>query len=98
VQYEFLVSIFYNPYDPSYSPWNWLIQNESSILNELWIRNLSPFLSGGTCPFDPDLCKYMGLEGGLQDYSLFIPALIPAFITLGLGWLFTRKKHMPTAL
>jgi len=94
VEYEFLVSIFYNPYDPSYTPWNSLIQNESSILNELWIRNLFPFLSEGTCPFDPDLCKYMGRP---QDYSYFILALIPSFITFGLGWLFTRKKHMPTA-
>ena len=93
VEYEFLVSTFYNPYDPSYSPWIWLIQNESSILNELWIRNLLPFLPGGTCPFDPDVCKYGWLEGGSRDFGFSIPALIPAFITIGLGWLFTRKKN-----
>ena len=99
-QFVLVESVYSNPmyswFLSSQPDWNLVIQNKASILNELWIKILFPFLSGGRCPYsDPDLCKYVGLEGGLDLSSyavIYTLALIPALITFGLGWLLTRKK------
>ncbi len=100
-----LVETVYNTstqYWPFYVPsdWNLIIQNKSSILNELWIKILFPFLSGGRCPYSPELCSslnfFLELDWTLYAF-IYISALIPTFITLVLGWLFTRKNRVPTA-
>ena len=64
-------------------------QNKSQILNYLWFRILIPFLSEETCPYSYlNLCKLLEQGPDLGTYAfIFILALIPAFITLRLGWL-----------
>jgi hypothetical protein len=73
----------------------WVIPNKPSIINELWIESLFPALSEETCfSSDPMVCRFVEgtrfLRGLLPVF--YAMALIPAFITLGLGRRHIRRK------
>ncbi len=73
----------------------WAIPNKPSIINELWIENLIPTLSEETCfSSDPKVCRLVEGTHFLRESLPFFygMALIPAFITFGLGWRYTRRK------
>ncbi len=73
----------------------WAIPNKPSIINELWIESLYPTLSEETCfSSDPMVCRFAEGTRFLREMLPFFYALalIPAFITFGLGRRFIRKK------
>ena len=77
----------------------WANLNKSSIIHELWMETLYPTLSEETCfSSDPAMCRFA--EGA--PVSEFVPyvyamALIPAFITFGIGWRYVRRKNQLVA-
>jgi len=73
----------------------WVIPNKPSIINELWIESLYPILSEVTCfSSDPMVCKFAEGTRFLREMLpyYYAMALIPAFITFGLGRRYIRKK------
>ncbi len=73
----------------------WVIPNKPSIINELWIESLYPILSEVTCfSSDPMVCRFAEGTRFLREMLPFYYALalIPAFITFGLGRRYIRKK------
>jgi len=73
----------------------WAIPNKPSIINELWIESLYPTLSEETCfSSDPMVCRFAEGTRFLREMLPFFYALalIPAFITFGLGRRNIRKK------
>jgi hypothetical protein len=73
----------------------WAIPNKPSIINELWIESLYPTLSEGTCfSSDPMVCRFAEGTRFLREMLpvFYAMALIPAFISLGLGRRNLRRK------
>ncbi len=107
--FSYLDSAFNNPmYAPYLSiNWDWAFQNKPSIINELWIQSLIPTLSEETCfSSDPLVCNFAGVgdSGWWEGHipwnlvaAAYTLALIPAFITFVLGWLFIRKRRILVA-
>jgi hypothetical protein len=72
----------------------WTIPNKPSIINELWIESFFPNLPEETCfSSDPKVCRFAEGTHLSECVPVAYPmALVPAFITFGLGWRYTRRK------
>ncbi len=77
----------------------WANPNKPSIIHELWIETLYPTLSKETCfSSDPTVCRFAEGTPVLEFVPyVYAMALIPAFITFGLGWRYIRRKKQLVA-
>ena len=75
-------------------PDGFLVLDKPSIINELWIESLIPNLTEYTCfSSDPQVCRFAEGTHSLEWVPIaYAMALIPAFITFGLGRRYLRRK------